>query len=67
MPWRPLGTRAVEDMDLALLRTFQAVVRAGGMRRAAEQLHVTQPAISARMRLLEGELGVELFERGNLE
>ena len=50
-------------MDLALLRTFQAVVRAGGMRRAAEQLHVTQPAISARMRLLEGELGVELFER----
>ena len=50
-------------MDLALLRTFQAVVRAGGMRRASEELHVTQPAISARMRLLEGELGVELFER----
>jgi len=50
-------------MDLALLRTFQAVVRAGGMRRASEQLLVTQPAISARMRLLEGELGVELFER----
>ena len=50
-------------MDLALLRTFQAVVRAGGMRHAAEKLHVTQPAISARMRLLEGELGVELFER----
>jgi DNA-binding transcriptional LysR family regulator len=50
-------------LDLALLRTFLAVVRAGGMRRAADELLVTQPAVSARVRQLEHELGVTLFER----
>jgi DNA-binding transcriptional LysR family regulator len=50
-------------LDLALLRTYLAVVRAGGMRRAADELLVTQPAVSARVRQLEAELGVTLFER----
>ncbi len=50
-------------MDLALLETFRAVVRAGGMRRAAETLHVSQPAVSGRVRELERQLGVQLFER----
>ncbi len=40
------------------------MVNAGGFRRAAESLHVTQPAISARIHALETSLGVSLFERG---
>ena len=50
-------------MDLGLLETFRAVVRAGGMRRAAGSLHVTQPAVSGRVRELERQLDVQLFER----
>ncbi|MFQ5601180.1 MAG: LysR family transcriptional regulator [Candidatus Krumholzibacteriia bacterium] len=50
-------------MNLELVKTFVAVLRLGGMRRAAESLHVTQPAVSARIRQLENQLGVRLFER----
>jgi DNA-binding transcriptional LysR family regulator len=50
-------------VDLGLLETFRAVVRAGGMRRAAASLHVTQPAVSGRIRELERQLDVQLFER----
>lgn len=42
---------------------FEAVARLGGFSRAAEQLHIAQPAISAQIRHLERELGVALFER----
>lgn len=40
-----------------------AVVRLRGMRPAAEALHVTQPAVSARIRELERLLEVQLFDR----
>jgi len=45
------------------LDTLLAVVDAGGMRRAADQLHLSQPAISKAIRELEGAVGVPLFER----
>lgn len=45
------------------LRSFLEVVRAGGVRRAAQALNLTQPAISARIKLLEDALGVGLFDR----
>lgn len=45
------------------IRTFLAIVREGGVRRAAESLHLTQPAITARIKNLEEALGVELFDR----
>ena len=45
------------------LSAFLAVARAGGVRRAAEELHLTQPAITARIKNLELALGVELFDR----
>ncbi|MGH7335508.1 MAG: LysR family transcriptional regulator [Candidatus Rokuibacteriota bacterium] len=45
-------------------KAFLAVQTFGGFRRAAEALRLTQPAISARIRALEGSLGVALFERG---
>jgi DNA-binding transcriptional LysR family regulator len=51
------------DLDLAHLRSFLAIVRYGGYHRAAEALHLTQPAVSRHMRKLEAELGGQLFTR----
>ena len=51
------------DVDTAHLRSFMAIVRYGGFHRAAEALHLTQPAISRHMRRLEQQLGQPLFRR----
>lgn len=45
------------------LRYFWAVARIGSVRGAAEELGVSQPSISAQIRLLEESLGEELFRR----
>ncbi len=50
-------------MDTELLRTFLEVHRCGHFGRAADRLCVTPSAVSARIRLLEEQLGVDLFER----
>src|SRR5688500_14281781 len=50
-------------MELANVEAFLAVVRHGGFTRASEQLHLSQPATSRRIQLLEAELGAPLFER----
>ncbi len=50
-------------MELRQLVYFEAVARLGGFSRAAEQVHIAQPAISAQIRHLERELGTALFER----
>ncbi|MES2255359.1 MAG: LysR family transcriptional regulator [Pseudomonadota bacterium] len=50
-------------MDYEGLRTFLAVYRERGFSGAARALNRTQPAISSRIRLLEEELQVRLFER----
>jgi len=46
------------------LRAFEAVARRLSFRAAAEELHLTQPAISRQIRGLEDELGAPLFLRG---
>jgi len=51
------------DLDLVHLRSFAAIVRYGGYHRAAEALHLTQPAVSRHMRRLEEQLGEPLFAR----
>jgi len=50
-------------MDLSDLRIFVAVVRAGGVTRAAERLHRVQSNVTTRVRQLEERLGVALFIR----
>ncbi|MDK4703390.1 LysR substrate-binding domain-containing protein [Rhizobium sp. CNPSo 4062] len=50
-------------MDLSDLRVFEAVSRHGSMNRAAQELHTVQSNVTARIRALEEELGVSLFQR----
>jgi DNA-binding transcriptional LysR family regulator len=50
-------------MDVRKLRHFLAVYQHASIRKAAELLLLTQPALSKSIRQLEMELGVELFER----
>lgn len=50
-------------LNLDQLSTFLAVVRLDGVRRAALGLHLTQPAVTARIRNLETTLGCRLFDR----
>jgi len=50
-------------MDAADLKVFEAVARTGGMNRAATELHTVQSNVTARIRTLEAELGVPLFDR----
>ncbi|MET0377813.1 MAG: LysR family transcriptional regulator [Spongiibacteraceae bacterium] len=50
-------------MDTQLLQAFASVAEGGSFSIAAEQMHLTQPAISKRIALLEGQLDCRLFDR----
>jgi LysR family transcriptional regulator, cell division regulator len=50
-------------MDVSDLRIFEAVSRLGSMNRAAVELHTVQSNVTARIRALEENLGVTLFQR----
>lgn len=50
-------------MEIYQLRAFAAVARTGHVTRAAEQLHLTQSAVSKQLKALEEEWGGPLFDR----
>lgn len=50
-------------MDIDLARTFLEIVRGGSLVAAAERLHLTQTAVTARVHNLESQLGCRLFVR----
>ncbi|MGB0693766.1 MAG: LysR family transcriptional regulator, partial [Pseudomonadales bacterium] len=56
-------------MDINLLKTFLEVSKTRNFARAAENLYVTSAAVSARVKQLESQLGVTLFNRhrGNMQ
>jgi DNA-binding transcriptional LysR family regulator len=51
------------NLNLRQLRSFAALARAGSFTRAAEALHLSQPALTVQIRGLEEMLGVRLFDR----
>ncbi|MBE0490602.1 MAG: LysR family transcriptional regulator, partial [Halomonas sp.] len=50
-------------MDTQSLQAFLAVAESGSFSRAAEQLHLTQPAVSKRIAVLETQINAKLFDR----
>src|SRR5512140_3996208 len=50
-------------MELSDLATFSAVARLGGITRAAAELNTVQSNVTQRVKALESEIGVPLFER----
>lgn len=50
-------------MDIDLARTFLEIIRSGSFIATAERMHITQTAVTARVRSLESQLGCRLFTR----
>ncbi|WP_175202101.1 LysR family transcriptional regulator [Achromobacter insolitus] len=57
------GQHGVRHMDLVQLRYFLKVVELRSITKAAEALHIAQPAVTRQIRQLEEELGVQLLSR----
>jgi LysR family nitrogen assimilation transcriptional regulator len=51
-------------VDIRQIRAFLAIADAGSVTRAAELLHIVQPAVSRQLKLLEEDVGAPLFDRG---
>lgn len=60
----PLITIYYGVVEVRQLKSFEAVVRCGGFTRAADDLLIAQPAVSAHIQRLERDLGVQLLHRG---
>lgn len=54
-----------DKLDWNLLRTFMVIVEEGGITRASERLHLTQPAVSLALKRLEEAMGCKLVSRGS--
>lgn len=52
-------------MDFPLIQTFLTLVETANVRVAAERMHLTKSAVSARLRQLEVQIGHSLFQRGS--
>lgn len=52
-------------MQTEVLEEFLAVAKHSSFRKAADEIHITQPALSKHIAALEREIGFKLFERGS--
>ena len=52
-----------DEVNLNLLKTFTLVAEEKNFRAASERLHLSQSAVSAQIKILEGQVGVQLFRR----
>src|SRR5947207_14659864 len=59
-----MNTVRQRPLSLGSLRAFEAVARRLSFSEAADELHVTQSAVSRQIKGLEDELGAQLFVRG---
>src|SRR5438045_2545961 len=59
-----MSARSRRPLSLTNLRAFEAVARTLGFGAAADELHLTQSAISRQIKSIEDELGAPLFVRG---
>ena len=50
-------------VNLELYRVFYTVAKCGSITRAADELYISQPAVSQAIKQLEGQLGTSLFDR----
>ena len=55
--------RQFVNIPIEILRTVEAIVRTGSFTKAAEQLGITQPAISSQMKRIQTIVGGQLFEK----
>lgn len=53
----------VENITFAQLRAFALVAKTGSFARAADEMSISQPAVSEQVKLLEGKLGKQLLNR----
>jgi LysR family transcriptional regulator, transcriptional activator of the cysJI operon len=60
---RQCSNRCMASLDNFRLVVFRAVAERNSFRRAAEELYLTQPAVSLQIKALEEDLGVQLFDR----
>ncbi len=58
----PPGLQQAPRASLVQLRSFEAVVRLGGVGRAAQTLHLAQPTVSTQLKELSAALGLVLLE-----
>src|SRR5438132_6664818 len=64
IPHLPYSRHNPHLLDWNFLKTFYYVATAGNLTRAADYLHLSQPALSRTIRKLEDRLGEKLFVRG---
>ena len=50
-------------VNLELYKVFYTVAKCGSLTKAAEELYITQPAVSQAIKQLENQLGMSLFNR----
>ena len=63
---RQCSNRCMASLDNFRLVVFRAVAEQNSFRKAAEELYLTQPAVSLQIKALEEDVGIQLFDRTGL-